>query len=88
VIGHIRDNKCRDLMPAWSVGGGALDGPLRSLSTDGVHVRYARGLPGADAWREGAAQVVFTDGGMSHARPEAYELFDLKRRTAQAARAG
>jgi hypothetical protein len=84
VTGHIRDQKCRELMPAWSDGGRALDGPLRHLWTDGREVRYARGLPpdGARAAqaRGEAALLYFTDGGMDHAPPDRYELFDLDTR--------
>jgi hypothetical protein len=91
VIGHIRDNKCRDLMPAWTEGEPAHDGPLRHLWTDGTRVRYRRGLPAAGEWwggaRERAAHVVFADGGMQHAAPAHYEVFDLKARLAQAPRA-
>jgi len=46
-------------------------------------------LPRAGAWQaegEGrAALLVFTDGGMQHARPADYELFELRTRTARRA---
>lgn len=86
VTGHIRDQKCRDLMPRWAApaGAGAPEGPLRHLSTDGHEVRYARGLP-ADEARQAqaagrAALIYFADGGMNHAAPGAYELLDLDAR--------
>jgi hypothetical protein len=92
VTGHIRDQKCRELMPAWCEPGPALDGPLRHLWTNGRAVRYARGLPG-DLARAGqaageAALVYFADGGMNHAAPGAYELFDLDRRSGVSAGPG
>lgn len=84
VTGHIRDQKCRELMPAWSDPGPARDGPLRHLWSNGRAVRYARGLPD-DSARAGqaageAALLYFADGGMNHVAPELYELFDLDRR--------
>jgi hypothetical protein len=84
VTGHIRDQKCRELMPDWSADDHALDGPLRHLWTDGRTVRYARGLP-PDGARAGqargeAALIYFGDGGMNHAPAERYELFDLDAR--------
>jgi hypothetical protein len=72
-IGHIRDNKCRELMPHWSAPGAAVDGPLRSLAVDGDHVTYSVGCR-ADA------RLFFTDSGMSHTHPDRYELFDLDAR--------
>lgn len=71
-IGHIRDTKCRELMPGWSPPGPAVDGPLRSLVV-GDSVRYQLGV-------HDDARLVFTDGGMSHAAPNAYQLLDLDRR--------
>lgn len=72
-IGHIRDNKCRELMPNWSPAGAPTDGPLRSLTVNGASVVYAVGCR-ADA------RLFFTDAGMSHAPPEQYEVFDLDAR--------
>ena len=72
-IGHIRDNKCRELMPHWSPAGAAVDGPLRSLVVDQDRVSYVVGCR-ADA------RLFFTDAGMSHAHPDRYELFDLDAR--------
>jgi len=84
--GHIRDAKCRELMPRWSEAGPALDGPLRHLFTDGDSVRYARGVPAPEAWVEQlsgrAAHMLFTDGGMNHVPPARYELLDLDARQA------
>lgn len=72
VIGHIRDGKCRELMPAWSPAGRGVDGPLRSLVVEGESVVYRPGCqPGA--------RLYFADGGMLHAA-KTYELFDLDRR--------
>ena len=92
VTGHIRDAKCRELMPAWSDPAPAQDGPLRHLWTNGRAVRYARGLPG-EAARAGqaageAALLYFADGGMNHAAPARYELFDLDRRCGVSAGGG
>jgi hypothetical protein len=84
VTGHIRDNKCRELMPEWCDDDDARDGPLRHLWADRTNVRYERGLPDA-ATRDAAARgdravIVFVDGGMNHTQPAAYELLDLDAR--------
>ncbi|MEP7028002.1 MAG: transcriptional regulator [Candidatus Eisenbacteria bacterium] len=79
VTGHIRDQKCRDLMPVWSDDEPARDGPLRHLWTDGRRVRYRSGLPAGD---EAGALLLFADGGMNHAAPADYELLDLRTRRA------
>jgi hypothetical protein len=73
VIGHIRDNKCRELMPAWSPAGHGVDGPVRSLIVTKDEVRYQLGTGGAP-------RLYFVDCGMSHASPSNYELFDLDAR--------
>jgi hypothetical protein len=80
VTGHIRDQKCRDLMPVWADDDPPRDGPLRHLWTDGRRVRYRRGAPEDDA----GAMLIFADGGMNHAPPSDYELLDLKTRRALA----
>lgn len=84
VVGHIRDNKCRDLMPRWHDRAPSRDGPLRHLWTDGSTVRYARGMPHAAEVEQiaggRAAGMIFTDGGMNHTDPAQYELFDLDAR--------
>lgn len=74
-IGHIRDAKCRTLLPGWHDGSPAQDGPLRHLVTDGTTVRYARGTPAS--WAPDTSGILFTDGGMNHADPASYELLDL-----------
>ena len=80
VTGHIRDQKCRDLMPAWSDDEPPRDGPLRQLWTDGRRVTYRRGTPDDKA----GATIIFADGGMNHAPPKDYELLDLTTRRALA----
>jgi hypothetical protein len=93
VTGHVRDQRCRELMPHWSEERGAMgpEGPLRRLWTDGRRVRYGRRLPD-DAERAAqaageAALLYFADGGMNHAAPADYELLDLDtRRGVSAAR--
>jgi hypothetical protein len=73
VIGHIADEKCRALMPAWSQGAPA-NGALRTLVTDGDRVAYATGvLP----FGPGEARVLFTDGAMRRAAAGTYEVLDL-----------
>ncbi|MCA2980713.1 MAG: metallophosphoesterase [Myxococcaceae bacterium] len=72
-IGHIRDAKCRALMPRWSPPGPGVDGPLRSLTIDGEAVRYGPGC-------EPGARLYFTDGGMLHAPRGEYHLLDLDTR--------
>ena len=72
-IGHIRDQKCRDLMPGWHDGAAPVDGPLRALSVEGETVRYAVGTPPG-------ARLYFLDAGMNHVDAASYELFDLERR--------
>jgi len=76
--GHIRDQKCRDLMPVWSDDDPPHDGPLRHLWTNGRQVSYRRGAPPDDA----GAVLLFADGGMNHARLADYELLDLDTRRA------
>ncbi len=78
-IGHIRDGKCRKLLPGWCVSEPEADGPMRSLALDGALPRYGRG-----AWPD--ARVLFLDGGMSHAAPEHYQLLDLDSRAPYCAR--
>ena len=82
VIGHIGDEKCRDLMPEWSHGA-AEDGVLRTFVTDGVHARYARGASACEGGPD-CARILFTDGTMRRARigaksgdAGAYEILDL-----------
>ncbi len=86
VTGHIRDAKCRELMPRWSDRRPVQDGPLRHLWTDGATVRYAIGTPDdgarADQAAGRAALLYFADGGMNHADPARYELLDLDTRRA------
>jgi hypothetical protein len=77
VIGHIRDNKCRELLGEWAAGREARDGELRHLVSDGREVRYATGLP--NAVDPALAQVIFVDGGMNYARVQDYELLDPHR---------
>lgn len=74
-IGHIRDQKCRELLGPWATDAESIDGPLRALQIDGDAVRYARGTPPG-------ARLYFLDGGMLHIAPERYELFDLDDRRA------
>ncbi len=76
--GHIRDQKCRELMPVWSDDEAPFDGPLRHLWTDGRRIQYRRGAPPGEA----GAVLLFTDGGMNHAPPARYELLDLDTRRA------
>ncbi len=74
-IGHIRDQKCHQLLAPWARDAAPLDGPLRSLVVDGDDVHYARGtLPDA--------RLYFLDGGMNYAAPARFQLFDLDARAA------
>jgi hypothetical protein len=70
VIGHIRDNKCREVLGEWADQSPATDGPIRQLIVDGRNVRYGRGT-------SKDAKMIFIDGGMSHAEVGGYELLDL-----------
>jgi hypothetical protein len=70
VIGHIRDNKCRETLGEWADANASADGPIRHLSVEGRSVRYARGCVKD-------AAMLFIDGGMSHAKIDDYELLDL-----------
>jgi hypothetical protein len=87
VCGHIRDNKCRELMPDWCDDeDDSRDGPLRHLWATRNEVRYERGVPDGTA-REAAARgeralVIFVDGGMNHTAPTGYEVLDLGARRA------
>lgn len=72
-IGHVRDPKCRALMPDWCADTATPEGRVRSLwlRTDGV--RYASGC-------NDSAQLFFLDGGMNHVDVARFELFDVGRR--------
>lgn len=72
-IGHIRDKKARELLGEWADGAAPVDGPIRSLRIDAGAVRYQSGVLDD-------ARLYFLDCGMSHTRPERYELFDLDAR--------
>jgi hypothetical protein len=72
-IGHIRDGKCRELMPEWTDGARAQDGPLRSMRLTGGRPHYAAGCVED-------ARMYFLDNGMAHAKVEEYQLLDLDRR--------
>ncbi len=76
VIGHIRDKKCRQLMPRWVTDDGSTpEGALRHLRVHDGQVRYASSL--AAQPRGAAAELIFCDGGMSHVPPERYALLEL-----------
>ncbi len=81
VVGHVGDEKCRALMPRWSLGA-PTEGALRSLiaGEDGA-VRYASGVQAMPASNEGrgAGRIVFTDGTMRRTPIGAYEVLDLDR---------
>lgn len=77
VLGHTRDKRSRELL---CLPGEVRDGVLRHLVTDGERVAYAHGTP--SGLKPGEAALIFTDGGMSHAPVEAYELLDLDTRVA------
>jgi hypothetical protein len=72
VIGHIGDEKCRELMPDWCTGEPA-NGALRSLVVDGGRVSYRPGVC------DGDTRMVFTDGSMNRTDTGCYELLDLTR---------
>jgi hypothetical protein len=71
-IGHVRDKKCRALMPHWHDGAPARDGALRSMRVD-AQVQYAFGV-------QPDARLIFLDGGMGHGDPRQYQLLDLETR--------
>jgi len=70
VVGHIGDEKCRELMPAWS-SGDTLDGVVRTLSLDDSEPIYRIGI------HQGSTRVIFTDGGMNRTPSSRYQLLDL-----------
>jgi len=72
VIGHIGDEKCRELMAPWAKGEPA-DGELRTLVVEEDRVVYEAGIG------KGASRIVFTDGGMNRTDPSRYALLDLDR---------
>jgi hypothetical protein len=76
VVGHTRDKRSRELLGLS--GSAAHDGVIRHLATDGEHLTYAYGAP---SQQEDLAVLVFTDGGMSEAPLEGFELFDLDTRS-------
>ncbi len=69
VIGHIADEKCRELMPEWSRGEPAL-GRLRTLVID-AQPSYEVGV------RAGETRIVFTDAQMNKRHAREVELLDL-----------
>ena len=71
VIGHIGDRKCRELLEQDPAA--AKDGVLRHMIVQGKSVHYAHGLP--DEIPDGAAAMIFTDGGMRTCEPADYEVF-------------
>ena len=74
VVGHIGDEKCRELLGLDPAG--AKNGPLRHLVVKGDSVQYAHGLPAEPAPKTlDVATMIFTDGGMLRAEPADYELF-------------
>ncbi len=82
VVGHIGDPKCRTLLtPAWTDDASPRHGVLRHLITDGAAVHYAHGTPSTTPAAAEAA-MIFVDGGMAKAEPDAYELLDLDTRSA------
>lgn len=79
VVGHVRDHKCRALMPAWADEEPARDGVLRTLRTDGSRVAYGHGIAEP---APGEAALWFVDAGMNHLPTHAIPLLDLDRRAA------
>lgn len=75
VVGHIRDAKCRELLGPYAQGPRG-DGSLRTLLVRDNSVRYALGLD--TDLRAADARLIFVDGGMQHARAEAYELLEVE----------
>ena len=71
VIGHIGDDKCRQLMPDWTEGEPA-PGKLRTLVLPvGERPVYRAGV------HPGDTRLLFTDGAMSKQLATSYELLDL-----------
>ena len=71
VIGHIGDDKCRQLMPDWTEGEPA-PGKLRTLVLPvGERPVYRAGV------QPGDTRLLFTDGAMSKQQATSYELLDL-----------
>jgi hypothetical protein len=79
-IGHIRDDKCLQLLHGWTDGHPKTDGPLRSLVVDGESVRYTLGIQRVE--HDAAAVRWFLDGGMQHVAARDYALLDLDARAA------
>ena len=81
--GHIRDAKCRKLMPRFLVDEPAFEGPIRSLRVDDASIVYRRGVVerGPDA-----ALLLFLDNAMLDVDPGAYEVLDLETRAPYRAR--
>jgi hypothetical protein len=73
VVGHVRDNKCRQLLGDW-VHGPAREGALRSLAYSGGHWRYELGVQASES-----ALLVFVDGGMNSAECSNYELLNIEK---------
>ncbi|MBK7584955.1 MAG: metallophosphoesterase [Myxococcales bacterium] len=75
VIGHIADQKCRELLGPWALGPAAAPGEPRHLVTDGREVRYRAGLPETLATAD-QASLLFIDGHMNRTPPEHYQLLE------------
>ena len=77
IIGHVQDAKSRKLLGPWADSAAPTPGVLRQLVVADGQVHYAHGT-----WRvpEGAAALVFTDGGMLRTPLERYQLLDLDAR--------
>jgi hypothetical protein len=87
VVGHVKDERCRNQLADWCDPGPARPGVLRHLVVEGERVEYRHGTPPPGEGRSAAARaaMIFTDGGMNGCPLEAYELLDLDSRAPLAA---
>lgn len=79
VVGHIGDQKCRQLLRPWVKDGEpAVSGALRhlKLGKDGPAYRL-----GAGTWSAGDTGLLFVDGGMNRSSPKSYEFLDVLQMT-------
>lgn len=74
VVGHVVDEKTRELLADWTVGPPA-EGRLRTLVATAESGTYQRGV---HPRHDGAARVVFCDGAMKRTPPDRYGLLDAR----------
>ena len=74
VVGHISDNKCRQLLGAsWTTAEATPPGAIRSMTVRAGSVSYGPGLPAESSPQDGV--MIFIDGGMNRTAIADYQLY-------------